>query len=54
MLHGIHCHFVLMQPGGGDLNPNCDFNLRAELWRIITDLDSLKKKCVEDFNRKLK
>ena len=37
-----------------DLNPNSDFNLRAEVWRIITDLDSLKKKCVEDFNRKLK
>ena len=38
-----------MQPGGGD--PEDDgINLRAEVWRIITDLDSLKKKCVDDFN----
>ena len=40
-----------MQPGGGD--PEGDFNLRAEIWRIITDLDSLKKECLEDFNSKL-
>jgi hypothetical protein len=49
IISGIQCNYIPMQPGGGD--PEDDgINLRAEVWRIITDLDSLKKKCVDDFN----
>jgi hypothetical protein len=28
-------------------------NIRAEVWRIITKLDSLKDRCIIDFNKKL-
>ena len=28
-------------------------NIRGEIWKIVTKLDALKHKCINDFNRKL-
>jgi hypothetical protein len=29
-------------------------NIRAQVWIIMTKLDSLKERCIDDFNKKLK
>jgi hypothetical protein len=48
---GLPCECVPKQPGGGE--PQDKLNLRAEVWRIATDLEAFKQKCIDDFNLKL-
>lgn len=49
---GLPCNYIPKQPGGGE--PQDKINLRAEIWRIITELEEFKQECIDDFNEKLK